>query len=54
MKKIEPEEAERLVKEGENYTAEDLKRVQQERLTVLVDYVREHSPYLCEFYKDLP
>ena len=54
MKTIELEEAERLVREGENYTSEDLKRVQQERLTALVDYVREYSPYLREFYKDLP
>ncbi len=54
MKTIELKEAERLVREGENYTAEELKKVQQERLTALVDYAREHSPYLREFYKDLP
>ena len=32
MKTITMEEAEGLVRDGENYTAEDLKRVQQERL----------------------
>ncbi len=54
MKTIALEEAERLVREGENYTAEDIKRVQQERLHQLVDFVRENSPYLREVYKDLP
>lgn len=54
MMTITMEEAEGLVRDGENYTEEDLKRVQQERLHQLVDYVREHSPYLREFYKDLP
>ena len=54
MKTITLEEAERLVKAGENYTAEELKNAQQERLHALVDYVRAHSPYMRELYKDLP
>ena len=54
MKTISIEEAEKLVREGETYSAEELKKIQKERLHQLVDYVREESPYLKELYKDLP
>ena len=54
MKTISIEEAEKLVREGETYSAEELKKIQKERLHQLVDYVREESPYLRELYKDLP
>ena len=54
MKTIALEEADLLVKNGENYTAEELKKVQNERLHALVDYARENSPYMRELYKDLP
>ena len=54
MKTITLEEAERLVKAGDHLTAEELKNARQERLHALVEYVRAHSPYLRELYKDLP
>lgn len=54
MKTISSEEAARLVKEGAAATSEERKKLQRERLKILVDYAREHSPYLREFYKDVP
>lgn len=54
MKTITVEEAARLVKEGELATSEKRKALQRERLRTLVEYAREHSPYLRELYKDVP
>ena len=54
MKSISFEEAQKLVRAGELATAEERREMQRERLHALVDYAREHSPYLRELYKDIP
>jgi len=54
MRTIALEEARRLVAEGGTMSAAERQRVQQERLRELVAYVREHSPYFAELYKNIP
>lgn len=54
MKSITFEEAQKTVRAGELATPEERAAMQRERLHTLVDYAREHSPYLRELYKDLP
>ena len=54
MKTIEIQEASRLVQEGMQITHGERMRLVEQRLHALVDYARENSPYLSEYYKDLP
>lgn len=54
MKTIDVKEAARLVKEGAMLTHKERMRIREERLHAIVDYAREHSPYLSEKYKKLP
>ena len=54
MKTIEMAEAQRLVKEGSGLTHKERMKLQDERLHELVDYAREHSPYLRKLYAGLP
>ena len=54
MKTITDAEAERLIKEAEKLSRDELKELQNKRLKELVDYVRENSPYFKELYKDIP
>ena len=44
----------RLVAEGAALSPAARHELQQQRLHELVDYVRNHSPYLAELYADLP
>ena len=54
MKTIEIQEAARLVREGTQITHGERMRLVNERLRALVDYARENSPYLSEYYQNLP
>lgn len=54
MKTIDRQEAVRLVSEGMNLTAEERKRLADERLRELVAYVREKSPYFKKHYENIP
>ena len=54
MKTISQEAAMRLVAEGAALSPAARHELQQQRLHELVDYVRNHSPYLAELYADLP
>lgn len=54
MKTITLEEAAKLVKEGALATPAERKELQKQRLHTLVNYAREHSPYLRELYRDVP
>lgn len=54
MKTIGIQEATRLIQEGTQITHGERMRLVEQRLHALVDYAREHSPYLSELYKDLP
>lgn len=54
MKTIELNKARQLVAEGMNLSDTDRKKLQQERLHELVDYARQHSPYLAKLYAHLP
>ena len=47
------EEAKQLVQEAKNISDAEIKKLQSERLTKLVNYARQHSPYFKELYKDL-
>lgn len=49
-----PELAISLVRQAEGMDAEDLARLQEERLHFLVSYAMAHSPFLAEKYKHLP
>ena len=51
---LDIQEATKLVKEGAALTHKERIQLADERLHTLVDYAREHSPYLAEKYKDLP
>ena len=54
MQTIALKEASRLVAEGSELTHGERMRLAEERLHTLVDYAREHSPYLAERYRNLP
>lgn len=54
MKTIDAKKAARLVKEGAALTHKERMKLREERLHALVDYTREHSPYLSRKYKKLP
>ena len=54
MKTIELNKAQQLVAEGILLSDADRQKLQQERLHELVDYVRQHSPYLAKLYAHLP
>ena len=54
MKTIDYKDAVKLIEEGEQLPALQRLALQNQRLHELVDYVREHSPYFRELYKDLP
>ena len=54
MKTIELNKAQQLVAEGILLSDADRQTLQQERLHELVDYVRQHSPYLAKLYAHLP
>ena len=47
------EEAKQLVQEAKNISDAEIKQLQSERLTKLVNYARQNSPYFKELYKDL-
>lgn len=47
------EEAKQLVQEAKNISDAEIKKLQSERLTKLVNYARQNSPYFKELYKDL-
>ena len=54
MKTISIEDARRLVAMGENLPQDERMKLQRERLTELVGYVKEHSPYFARLYDGLP
>ena len=54
MKKIDQQEAFRLVGEGSAVSHSERLKLQKQRLHQLVDYVRQNSPYFNKLYKDLP
>ena len=54
MKTIDIQEAERLVQEGTQITHGERMHLVDERLRTLVDYAREHSPFLSEYYRNIP
>ncbi len=54
MQNITAKEAAELVREGNLLSPGERLEKQKERLTLLVNYVREHSPCLKELYRDLP
>ena len=54
MKTIDFPEAIKLVSAAESMTRDERLKLQQERLKELVEYVRLHSPFLRELYKELP
>lgn len=54
MRKIDYKDAVKLIEEGEKLSAHQRHFLQNRRLHELVDYVREHSPYFKDLYKDLP
>ena len=54
MSAVTFEEALQLVKEGGNFTKEEIKQAQAERLSILVAHARKHSPFYSEKYADLP
>ncbi|MBO4375355.1 MAG: phenylacetate--CoA ligase family protein [Lachnospiraceae bacterium] len=54
MKTITTEEAERLIKEAEKLSRDELKELQNKRLKELVGFVRENSPLFRELYRDIP
>lgn len=43
-----------LVRQAAGMTRCEISALQKERLLILVDYARQHSPYLREKYRDLP
>ncbi len=49
-----PEQAVQQVREAAALTPAGIEALALERLYILLDYAREHSPYLKEKYKDLP
>ncbi len=51
---ITPQTAAALIQEAQTLSRARIAELQQERLTLLVDYARAHSPYLAEKYKSLP
>lgn len=54
MQTIDMQEAVRLVREGASLTHGERMKLANARLHALVDYAREHSPYLAKRYADLP
>ena len=54
MKRIDMDEAIRLVREGTEITHGDRMILAEKRLRELVDYARANSPYLADKYRDLP
>lgn len=54
MKKIDQQEAFRIVGEASAVSQAERLKLQKERLHELVDYVRINSPYFNKLYKDLP
>ncbi len=51
---ITPQTAAALVQEAQRLSPAQIAGIQQERLMLLLDYARAHSPYLAKKYKDLP
>ncbi|MEG2882453.1 MAG: hypothetical protein RR873_05940, partial [Christensenella sp.] len=51
---ISSQTAAALVQEAQTFSPAQIAALQQERLNLLVDYARAHSPYLADKYKNLP
>ncbi len=49
-----PSLANALVQHASGLSPNDISTLQKERLLILVDYARQHSPYFMEKYRDLP
>jgi len=53
MEQIDSKKAAELVREAASLSAGEIRALQNRRLRELIDYAREHSPYLREKYRNL-